>query len=135
MFIKLWKFETTCILNYSLRLIIISSIKLKYIFLNLDNKTGTQIFANHFSKKEVKLVPKIIAREGESFQVTLRKFKKSCEKAGLLSDIKKKITMRNLLWNADVKRRKRAERLSNYCESRTDITKCRKKCSNKSTAI
>jgi len=34
-------------------------------------------------------VPKIIAREGESFQVTLRKFKKSCEKAGLLSDIKK----------------------------------------------
>jgi small subunit ribosomal protein S21 len=34
-------------------------------------------------------VPKVIAREGESFQVTLRKFKKSCEKAGLLSDIKK----------------------------------------------
>ncbi|MDO9576532.1 MAG: 30S ribosomal protein S21 [Candidatus Cloacimonadales bacterium] len=34
-------------------------------------------------------MPKIIAREGESFQVTLRKFKKSCEKAGLLSDIKK----------------------------------------------
>jgi small subunit ribosomal protein S21 len=37
----------------------------------------------------VNLVPKVIAREGESFQVTLRKFKKSCEKAGLLSDIKK----------------------------------------------
>jgi len=34
-------------------------------------------------------VPKIVARDGESFQVTLRKFKKSCEKAGLLSDIKK----------------------------------------------
>jgi small subunit ribosomal protein S21 len=34
-------------------------------------------------------VPKVIAREGEPFQVTLRKFKKSCEKAGLLSDIKK----------------------------------------------
>jgi len=34
-------------------------------------------------------VPKVIAREGEAFQVTLRKFKKSCEKAGLLSDIKK----------------------------------------------
>ena len=34
-------------------------------------------------------MPKIIAREGESFQVTLRKFKKSCEKAGLLSEIKK----------------------------------------------
>jgi len=34
-------------------------------------------------------VPKIIAKEGEPFQVTLRRFKKSCEKAALLSDIKK----------------------------------------------
>lgn len=34
-------------------------------------------------------MPKTIAKEGESFQVTLRKFKKTCEKAGLLSDIKK----------------------------------------------
>jgi small subunit ribosomal protein S21 len=34
-------------------------------------------------------VPKVTAKDGESFQVTLRKFKKSCEKAGLLSDIKK----------------------------------------------
>ena len=34
-------------------------------------------------------MPKIIAREGEAFQVTLRKFKKACEKASLLSDIKK----------------------------------------------
>ncbi len=34
-------------------------------------------------------MPKIIAKEGESFQITLRRFKKSCEKAALLSDIKK----------------------------------------------
>ncbi len=34
-------------------------------------------------------MPKIVAREGEAFQVTLRRFKKSCEKAGLLSDVKK----------------------------------------------
>lgn len=34
-------------------------------------------------------MPKVTAKDGESFQVTLRKFKKSCEKAGLLSDIKK----------------------------------------------
>jgi small subunit ribosomal protein S21 len=34
-------------------------------------------------------VPKVIAKEGEAFQITLRRFKKSCEKAGLLSDIKK----------------------------------------------
>jgi len=35
------------------------------------------------------LVPKIIARENEPFQVTLRRFKKACEKASLLSDVKK----------------------------------------------
>jgi len=34
-------------------------------------------------------VPKIIAKEGESFQITLKRFKKSCERASLLSDIKK----------------------------------------------
>lgn len=34
-------------------------------------------------------MPKIIARSGESFNVTLKKFKKACERSGLLSDIKK----------------------------------------------
>jgi small subunit ribosomal protein S21 len=34
-------------------------------------------------------VPKVIAKDTEPFQVTLRRFKKSCEKAALLSDIKK----------------------------------------------
>jgi len=34
-------------------------------------------------------VPKIIAKDNEPFQVTLRRFKKSCEKAAILSDIKK----------------------------------------------
>jgi small subunit ribosomal protein S21 len=34
-------------------------------------------------------VPKVIAKDNEPFQVTLRRFKKSCEKATLLSDIKK----------------------------------------------
>lgn len=34
-------------------------------------------------------MPKVIARETDSFQMTLRRFKKSCEKAALLSDIKK----------------------------------------------
>jgi small subunit ribosomal protein S21 len=50
-------------------------------------------------------VPKIIAREGESFQVTLRKFKKSCEKAGLLSDIKKN----NYYEKPSVERRRKAK--------------------------
>jgi len=34
-------------------------------------------------------VPKVISRDGEPFQVLLRRFKKSCEKASLLSDVKK----------------------------------------------
>ncbi|MBN1948485.1 MAG: 30S ribosomal protein S21 [Candidatus Cloacimonetes bacterium] len=34
-------------------------------------------------------MPKVFTRDGESFQMTLRRFKKACEKAGLLSDIKK----------------------------------------------
>lgn len=34
-------------------------------------------------------MPKVITRDGEPFQVTLRRFKKSCEKASLLSDVKK----------------------------------------------
>jgi len=34
-------------------------------------------------------VPKVYARDNEPFQVLMRRFKKSCEKAGLLSDIKK----------------------------------------------
>lgn len=34
-------------------------------------------------------MPKVIAKDTEPFQVTLRRFKKSCEKAALLSDIKK----------------------------------------------
>ena len=34
-------------------------------------------------------MPKVIAKSGESFQVLLGRFKKSCERAGLLSDVKK----------------------------------------------
>lgn len=34
-------------------------------------------------------MPKVIAKDNEPFQVTLRRFKKSCEKSALLSDIKK----------------------------------------------
>jgi|AntAceMinimDraft_17_1070374.scaffolds.fasta_scaffold06013_4 small subunit ribosomal protein S21 len=41
------------------------------------------------TKKGVISLPKVIAKNGESFQVLLRRFKKSCERAGLLSDLKK----------------------------------------------
>ena len=34
-------------------------------------------------------MPGIIVRDNESFEVALRRFKKTCEKAGILSDIRK----------------------------------------------
>ena len=34
-------------------------------------------------------MPKVTARTGESFNITLKKFKKACERSGLLSDVKK----------------------------------------------
>lgn len=50
-------------------------------------------------------MPKVIARDGEPFQVLLRRFKKSCEKAGLLSDIKK----HNYFEKPTVERRRKAK--------------------------
>ncbi len=35
-------------------------------------------------------MPSIRIREGESFESALRRFKKSCEKAGILSEVKKR---------------------------------------------
>jgi len=35
-------------------------------------------------------MPGVTVREGESFEHTLRRFKKQCEKAGILSDVRKK---------------------------------------------
>ena len=40
--------------------------------------------------KVVKSVPRIKIREGEHFEQALRRFKKSCEKFGILSEIKKR---------------------------------------------
>jgi small subunit ribosomal protein S21 len=37
----------------------------------------------------VKLVPIVYSRDGEPFEITLKRFKKKCEKAAILSDIKK----------------------------------------------
>lgn len=34
-------------------------------------------------------MPGVIVKEGESFESALRRFKKTCEKAGILSDIRK----------------------------------------------
>ncbi|HPR16792.1 MAG TPA: 30S ribosomal protein S21 [Candidatus Cloacimonadota bacterium] len=62
-------------------------------------------------------MPKVIAKDGESFQVLLRKFKKSCEKAGLLSDIKKN----NYFEKPSVERRRKAK------ESRRKAIKLQRK--------
>jgi small subunit ribosomal protein S21 len=35
-------------------------------------------------------MPKVIVRDGESFESALRRFKKQCEKTGILSEIKKR---------------------------------------------
>ena len=35
-------------------------------------------------------MPLVKQREGEGFEILLKRFKKSCEKAGILSDVKKK---------------------------------------------
>lgn len=35
-------------------------------------------------------MPAIVVRDGESFESALRRFKKLCEKTGILSEIKKK---------------------------------------------
>lgn len=35
-------------------------------------------------------MPGIVVREGESFDGALRRFKKQCEKAGILSEIRKR---------------------------------------------
>lgn len=34
-------------------------------------------------------MPRVIVREGENFERALRRFTKACEKAGIISDIKK----------------------------------------------
>ncbi len=55
----------------------------------LDRISKTQNFEFHINKRGVISLPKVVAKSGESFQVLLRRFKKSCERAGLLSDVKK----------------------------------------------
>lgn len=55
----------------------------------LDRICDTQNFEFHINKQGVIFLPKVFAKSGESFQVLLRRFKKSCERAGLLSDVKK----------------------------------------------
>ncbi len=45
--------------------------------------------ANKIYKGEVMQVPTVYARDGEAFEITLKRFKKKCERAAILSDIKK----------------------------------------------
>ncbi|MBY0471338.1 30S ribosomal protein S21 [bacterium] len=49
-------------------------------------------------------MPGIVIREGDSFEAALKKFKKQCEKAGILSEIRK----RESYEKPSVKRKKKA---------------------------
>ena len=49
-------------------------------------------------------MPGIMIREGDSFEAALKKFKKQCEKAGILSEIRK----REAYEKPSVKRKKKA---------------------------
>ncbi len=49
-------------------------------------------------------MPGIIIREGDSFEGALKKFKKQCEKAGILSEVRK----REAYEKPSVKRKKKA---------------------------
>ena len=49
-------------------------------------------------------MPNVIIREGDSFEASLKKFKKQCEKAGILSEVRK----REAYEKPSVKRKKKA---------------------------
>jgi small subunit ribosomal protein S21 len=40
--------------------------------------------------KEVKAVPSVKVRENEPFDIAMRRFKRSCEKAGVLSEVRRR---------------------------------------------
>ena len=61
----------------------------------LDRICDTQNFEFHLNERGVISLPKVVAKSGESFQVLLRRFKKSCERAVLLSDVKKNKYMKS----------------------------------------
>ena len=57
------------------------------------------------SESEVTLImPGIVIRDGDSFEAAIKKFKKTCEKAGILSEIRK----REAYEKPSVKRKKKA---------------------------
>lgn len=49
-------------------------------------------------------MPGIVIREGDSFEAALKKFKKQCEKAGILSEVRK----REAYEKPSVKKKKKA---------------------------
>ena len=41
-------------------------------------------------RKQVILMPGVTVRDGESFESVVRRFKKQCEKGGILADVRKR---------------------------------------------
>lgn len=50
-------------------------------------------------------MPSIKVRENESFEITLRRFRRSCDKAGVINDIRKKEFYEKPTW---IKKRKKS---------------------------
>jgi small subunit ribosomal protein S21 len=49
-------------------------------------------------------MPQVKLKEGEPVDVAIRRFKRSCEKAGVLADVRKREFTRNQLKNVSVKK-------------------------------
>ena len=45
---------------------------------------------NHLKKRNVDLMPYVKVKENEPFDVALRRFKRSCEKAGILAEVRRR---------------------------------------------
>ena len=61
-------------------------------------------FVGFDRREEVISLPGIFVKEGDSFEAALRRFKKQCEKAGILSEVRK----REAYEKPSVKKKKKA---------------------------
>ena len=66
---------------------------LRGIFLSvrrmLPSQEGRSIFTQNPREEAIHGMPGIRVKEGESFESALRRFKKKCEKAGILADLRR----------------------------------------------
>ena len=66
-------------------------------------KSNADLYRYH--TKVIQYMPVIKVRENEPFDVALRRFKRSCEKAGILSEVRKRESYEKPTWE---RKRKKA---------------------------